>query len=528
MNRSRNRVWWSCLGKTWQNELIRNLLDSDKFKNRNLRRNEIFDAIDKSDEYLDEILELKKVSLTESVHNDYLNPLNLLKCIEKLYIEPPEFNDRDAANVIYMYPKHLREKVRVLKIKGIYLGDDLTVLEDFVNLEYLVYSDCKLLSLEGIQQLTKLKRVNLSQNFFSDLNPLKELSIQKLDISYSLVQDTSPLAGHTSIEWLNVCNLDLDTPHNCNFLSIPKIELIVFTEFNQPIFPEENFNVNNSIDKDRIWWDKITLRWKQELIFNLLETDDYTDFGIDIRGMYDILEYSDKHLSAIVNLEQVQITQELLYDLSPLDYLKNLQDFHIEPPDFNNVNSAHVIGMYPRHLRSKVKTLYFEGIYISDDLTPFSDFCNLEYLCVKACGVSSLNGIQKLNRLKHLAGLDGTHFTDLSPLIGLKLKTLDLKEAQVFDLSPLQYIPSLERLYIDSLQQVKDYSVLLKLPKLELIVCDKWIEISHEEIKKHIRHERFKREYKFTQKPKMQTNPIDLNPEKIPQELLQFHLSFRN
>ena len=64
--------------------------------------------------------------------------------------------------------------------------DDLSPLTDFINLEVLSCKNCRIESLEGIQNLTSLKVFNAGQNnLFSDLNPLRGLNLGSLNIQFS-------------------------------------------------------------------------------------------------------------------------------------------------------------------------------------------------------------------------------------------------------------------------------------------------------------------------------------------------------
>jgi hypothetical protein len=457
--------------------------------------------------------------VSEAVSKD-LQPLNFLNRIEDFQIEPDEFEDELQKYDINRYPKHLRNKVHHLEVKNICLGNDLTVLDDFVNLEKLTYSNCQLHSLEGIQKLTKLKRVTLSHNPFTDLTPLQNLPIQKLDISYTQVEDTCPLIDHASLEWINVVDLDLDIPNNCNFISLPQLELITFTESNQLLFPDTNLKKNTPNDENRIWWNKLTDEWKIELINNLLKTNEYKGFRITLNDMYELLEQSNKHLPALVSLQKVIIDSLLLYDLTPLDHLKNLTDFDIDFDDDDKQYAAKLLKRLPEHIRLKVRTLNLRGIHIANDFTPFENYSNLERLYIENCGFTSLNGIEMLKRLKHLGGGEGNCFIDLSPLTSLKLEVLDLQDTPLKNLNFIEKIPTLEWLNIKSLLGVNDYSSLFFKPFLSLAISYERIKILPKTLLNHIQNERCTH--------LRNTNSlIDLNPKEIPEQLL-CHLSKHN
>ena len=512
----KNRIWWNNLSDKWKKELIRNLLNNEKYAGKNLSKVDVLYFAEESDIIVEDIVNLKRVHLLKDVSNN-LRPLNFFNHIEDFQIEPSEYEYEILDYDINRYPKHLRNKVRYLEIRNICLGYDLTVLDDFVNLENLTFSNCQLHSLEGIQKLSKLKRVNLSHNPFSDLTPLQNLPIQKLDISFSQVTDTSPLIDHASLEWINVDDLDIDIPNNCNFINLHQLELIVSTESNQVLFPKANLKENNPLDENRIWWENLRLKWQKMLIYSLLDSECYKDFGITIIDMYDLLKHSNKHLSAIVNLEKGHISKKLLDDLSPLDHLTNLKDLEIGFDENDKQYAADILKMLPQHIRSKVKTINLKGMHVANDFTPFENYINLEKLYIEECGFTSLNGIEKLKRLKHLGGGTGNCFTDLSPLTSLKLEVLDLQGTNIQDLSIIEEIPTLELLNLKSLIGVFEYSSLFKIPFLNLAISYEPIQLTPKKLRGHLQCE-------ISLETQNLETIIDLAPSEIPQKLL-CHLS---
>ena len=227
-------------------------------------------------------------------------------------------------------------------------------------------------------------------------------------------------------------------------------------------------NVNKANSKDIAWWNSLSLEWKATLIKNLI---DDIDSDIDDQQIVDNFSNSNLRLLDILAIEKLSISYRLASDLTPVFKLDKLEDFYIIPPNDDRLGYSGVpdfIYIYPKQLRSKVKKLMFcMPIFFDGNFNSLEDFINLETIEFQACRINSLDGIEKLDKLKY-AYLDQDNFySDLSPLKGLKLKELDISFTEVFDLSPLANITTLEVLIMEGLT-IDDLSPILKLPKLRI------------------------------------------------------------
>jgi eukaryotic-like serine/threonine-protein kinase len=93
-------------------------------------------------------------------------------------------------------------------------------------------------------------------------------------------------------------------------------------------------------------------------------------------------------------------------------------------------------------------------------------------LAFSTAQVSDVSPVRALTHLKNLECSTTGKLTDLSPLKGLKLATLDVSRTQVSDLSPLRGMP-LTSLTLHSCTQIRDFSPLKGLPltRLDLSYC---------------------------------------------------------
>jgi len=223
-----------------------------------------------------------------------------------------------------------------------------------------------------------------------------------------------------------------------------------------------------NIDENKKWWDSLSLDWKVSFIKNLM-----LDIEEDLTSE-DVLERfntSNYNIDDIVNIEVLSIGVSLAIDLSPVFKLKNLNDFSIIPPDSNNdeFGIEDFIFIYPKQLRDKVKKIKFcmPG-YFNGNLNSLTDFVNLREINFQSCHISSLDGIQNLNKLEKVTIDQGNFITDLSPLNGLKLKYLDVSFNDINDLSPLAGLP-LEYLNIEGTNITDLYPIMgiTTLKKLE-------------------------------------------------------------
>lgn len=115
----------------------------------------------------------------------------------------------DNRNLIYMLKEEDFEKIKFVIIDDFYFDGNLDFLEKCVNLEYVYVC--------GINGKGKTK----------DLTPLQNLKkIKYLNISYSLIVDLSPISEHTEIEELYLLENPLKTLKPiCNFKKLLKLKL---------------------------------------------------------------------------------------------------------------------------------------------------------------------------------------------------------------------------------------------------------------------------------------------------------------
>ncbi len=254
------------------------------------------------------------------------------------------------------------------------------------------------------------------------------------------------------------------------------------------------------------WWNELDFIWKEELISILLESPGYAGKGMEQTNALILADESDQIINDIVNLEKVHISSKVLFNLTPLFYLKRINNFHIQEPEYDS-NDFQFLKLYPEHLRSKVYALYLDYILMTD-LTPLEDFVNLEVIQCQGCQLESLDGIEKLRKLKKFTADQGNFFTDLKPLQGLGLLDLDINFSHVTDISPLAEIPTLEILDL-SFTKVIDLTPLSRLSNLKCVILPDIREVKNKELEQYL----------------WENYPVDANgPMDVHEELSGFQL----
>ena len=241
---------------------------------------------------------------------------------------------------------------------------------------------------------------------------------------------------------------------------------------------------NREMNADLNWWNNLNKIWKVELIQNLLESPKYKNKNLVVYDIYELLEESDEVITDIVKIESLHLSSEGICDLNPLSYLEKINDFHFHLPGWEEVDAS-FLDLYPEHLRSKVRRLDIDGLMFENDLSPLTDFVNLEVLNCLCCQIESLEGIQKLAKLKIFNADQGNFYSDLNPLRGLNLVSLNIQFTKVTDISPLIEVPSLEWIDLGYLN-IEDLSPLLKLPNLKSVILSDLVEVPIDELEEYL------------------------------------------
>lgn len=238
-------------------------------------------------------------------------------------------------------------------------------------------------------------------------------------------------------------------------------------------------------DRYQDWWNGLDDLWKAELVSNLLKSSKYMDQNVLPVEFLNSKNLASEIISDIVKLEKLHISRKLVFDLTPLSFMENLNDFHIQEPEYGDETAEYYIKMYPERLRSAVRKLNLDYVPLGN-FTVLEDFVNLEELECQGCRLDSLEGIQKLTRLRRLVADQGNFYSDITPLRGIGIIHLNISFTNVTDLTPLMHLPALEELDLGGLENI-DFSPLLRMPCLKRIVTPDFDEISPKQLKVYLK-----------------------------------------
>lgn len=337
--------------------------------------------------------------------------------------------------------------------------------------------------------------LNNHQDYYEELI-LKELELSSCSLYHACFACRFPLITNNAT--------DLNKFVEENFLASAKREFFL----NKISALEDNINEN------RTWWNNLSARWKDEFVRNLMNNVKSLKNKTP-EHVLDYIESTDKGLEQLLRLKQLHVKADLIADLSPALYLKNLQDFRIIEPEYLNTD---FLGIYPIPLRRKVKNLNIDGMSMFH-FGRIKDFVGLKHLSCRKSDLEFLSCIEDLCQLETLIIGEENHFSSLKPLSKLILKSLDISFSNVTDISPLKEMKSLEILNLGN-TSIYDLSPLLELSKLKhLVLPDETVlSVTDNQITKFEKENNLQQELKnyLNQKSSSTQNnqaQVELNPE---------------
>jgi Domain of unknown function (DUF5011)/Leucine Rich repeats (2 copies) len=125
---------------------------------------------------------------------------------------------------------------------------------DCAKIINLIAINSELTSLDGIQYLTNLKTLDLSNNQIADLSPLAKLAnLEKLNLTNNLVTDLTPVSKLTTLKWLSIQYNDVtDVSPLKNLTSLYHLNLA-----NNEIFDISQLNKLNKLEVFRLEYNNI-------------------------------------------------------------------------------------------------------------------------------------------------------------------------------------------------------------------------------------------------------------------------------
>jgi len=339
--------------------------------------------------------------------------------------------------------------------------EDISFVKNLTNLTYLNIWDNKVTDITPVSSLTKLTTFVADYNDITDVSPLKELR----ELEFLSLQNNDKLESVSILSGLiNLWMLDLDstsvTEEEEQLLrtALPNANICVSRATDDPIQGNpvivdddswEQYIEDGGIDeiievKDDVLRQKIvnavinsgkTLKeenvlWRSDVYgLKYLETDidatvkDLTGLGelvnlrdLNIRGNYEIKDFSE--LSKLKNLNTLMLQHTGIEDISPIKELYNLKMLVLT--GCTQITDFDVISYL-----DQLNTLDVHDCTQLTDITPFMGLTSLYGLHISGTGVTSLDGIDSLERLNSLS-INNTAIKDIAPIYELSDRLISL------------------------------------------------------------------------------------------------------
>jgi internalin A len=249
-----------------------------------------------------------------------------------------------------------------LGIRGRYIP-----VSELQSLTELDASERGIESLEGIDHLPNLRRLNLGGNRISDLRPLATLGqLAALDLRDNYISD-------------------LDAVHIGSLAELPELEELSLRKNRDSAHPEEPGNVGRISDVSEIarltGLEILDLRNNHiEIVEPLAGLEALR--SLDLRGNR-LTENAVDALASLRRLENLNLRENDLRDISALERLTQLRYLNLH-------SNSRVVSILPLAPLSGLTTLILRGVPIEDDAGILRELVNLERLNVRDTGLRDL------------------------------------------------------------------------------------------------------------------------------------------
>ncbi|AZR72908.1 hypothetical protein BBF96_05590 [Anoxybacter fermentans] len=287
--------------------------------------------------------------------------------------------------------------------------------EDVKDLYSLDASYISIDSLEGIEYLTSLTWLDLSDNNISDISYLAELSnLVYLDLRSNSISNISPLANLINLEQLDLSN---------NLISdITSLKLKNLTELNLA----GNLITDISVLSGLTALNKLTLSDNQ--INDIRDLSDLTNLiELDLSGNQiddiSVFEYFN-----LKNMEKLDLSENKLSNIDGLVWLGdgNLKEIDLSGNQIGDINVLHVLTQL-----EKINLSYNQ----IRDIGVLGELTNIRELDLSHNVIEVIDGLSNLNKLENLY-LESNQIIDIYVLLDLSsLQIVNIMDNPNLDLS---------------------------------------------------------------------------------------------
>lgn len=362
------------------------------------------------------------------------------------------------------------------KLKRLLLFDNkiehVGLLNRLNNVEYIDFSNNKMIDFNGIEKFDNLKTLFLTNNNIYNIESFPLMSkLEELDLSRNQITNYSNLAGIKTLKKLNIANNGgvIDLKSVSNIKSLADLDLS-----GDEVKDYTSLGKLNSLKYLNISEQKNT-DFKTIPLMNNLEELNISKNNLGYSNVYLI-----KILEQLKNLEKIDLSGNYIKSLYMLTnnypvlfdfFAKDKKANEIEPI-FKQLEELNVSGNSLENLYALAYYQDLKSLDISynkpDNLYPLSYLKKIEKLNIAHVETDNFDVVVGLKELKEI-NLSENNLTSASFLKGNKnLVVLNLSLNKLSDISKLNELTNIKELDISE-NQISDISVLKNMKSLEVL-----------------------------------------------------------
>lgn len=283
---------------------------------------------------------------------------------------------------------------------------------------------------------------------------LEELSIQlfnSCDLDFlSQLPDLKSLSLDIETQENNENYLALSTLSSLEQLNLKLHSTTIDLSFLENLIALEDLSLVGTIDEEGYSNNFIT---HIEALENLHQLKSLTLERVNLTDQ-------DTHsLSALTSLENLNLSDNHISDLSSLEFLTNLKSLDLSR---NEISDIQLLSHFRELEKLDVAVNHIQ------DITPIRSLSSLTSLNIGGNEISDIEGLADLTNLTALSAFSN-YISDIEPLSSLyKLNMLSLSFNEIEDIRFLANLYQLETLFLEK-NQITDISSIMHLPKLSFL-----------------------------------------------------------
>lgn len=338
--------------------------------------NKDFDLIDSTDE---NVVTFKDINLERAIRSEINKPSG-------------DIYKSDVERILSLHPYD----------EGI---QDISGIENLTNLQFLDLSQSKISDISELKSLTKLQTLLLSDNEISDISPLQNLTdLKRLDLDYNRISDITPLQYLSDLNELSLKNNRITNITKLKWLTNLKTLYLSQNQISDysPVkgyydnLTDKDFNMSDSIDsKDIVTFKDENL---EKAVRDKINKETGDIYITDVKNIVS-LNASNKNIKDISGIENLigLLTLDLgnnqISDISVLNGLTNLETLNLSYNEISDIRNLKGL--------TKLQTLNLNSNEIGD-ISTIQTLNNLKSLNLSNCKISNINPLKGLNNLQTL------------------------------------------------------------------------------------------------------------------------------